>query len=151
VERDLAGQGGVALLLAYAHPLFMLAALALVLLALRAGIALRSARRLGVRRDGRTYRRHLRFAKLAVLMLPLGFAAGVLSAVGLRGWGALGSAHGWISIGTLALFLATARLGRALEQRAGPARVPPDRHALLGVLAALCAAASLFSGFVLLP
>jgi hypothetical protein len=151
VEHDLAAQGGVAQLLAYAHPLFMLAALALALLALRAGLALRSARRLGARRDGRTYARHLRCAKLAVLLLPLGFAAGVLSAVGLRGWGALGSAHGWISIGTLALFFAAAGIGRSLEQRAGAARVPPDGHALLGVLAVLCAAASLFTGFVLLP
>jgi hypothetical protein len=148
VESDLAAQGGAASWLAYAHPAFMLASLALALLALRAGLALRSARRLGARRDGRGYARHLRLAKLAVTLLPLGFAAGIASAVLLRGWDALGSAHGWISSGTLALFLAAAFVGRKLERRASEAR---DAHALLGVLAALCAAASLFTGFVLLP
>jgi Protein of unknown function (DUF4079)/Eukaryotic cytochrome b561 len=149
VEHDLAAQGGAAQLLAYAHPLLMLTALALVALALRAGLALRRARRRGARRDGRGYARHLRLAKLAVALLPVGFAAGVASAVLLRGWEALGSAHGWISSTTLALFLAAAFVGRKLERRSAPAS--PDPHALLGVLAALCAVASLFSGFVLLP
>lgn len=148
MASDLAAQGGAAGWLAYAHPLFMLAALALVLLALRAGLALRRARRVGLRRDGRAYARHLRLAKLAVALLPFGFAAGIASAVLLRGWDALGSAHGWISSGTLALFLAAGFLGRRLERRASEAR---DTHALLAVLAALCAAASLFTGFVLLP
>jgi hypothetical protein len=154
VEHDLAAQGGLAYWLAYAHPALMLTALSFVLLALRAGFGLRRARRLHVRRDGRLFARHLHYAKLAVLLLPFGFAAGVLSAVGLRGWGALGSAHGWISTGTLALFLATATIGRALERRTaadGPLGARPDLHALLGTLAALCAAASIFTGFVLLP
>ena len=148
MDADLAAQGGAARLLAYAHPLFMLAALALAFFALRAGLALRSARRRGARRDGRTYARHLRLAKLAVALLPLGFAAGLASALGLRGWGALGSAHGWISSAALALFLAAAFQGRRLERGEGGL---PDAHALLGVLAALCAAAALFTGFVLLP
>ena len=148
MESDLAAHSAAASWLAYAHPLFMLAALVLALLALRAGLSLRRARRLGARRDGRAYARHLRLAKLAVTLLPLGFAAGIASSVLLRGWSALGSAHGWVSSGTLALFLAAAWFGRGLERRASEAR---DTHALLGVLAALCAAASLFTGFVLLP
>ncbi|HEY8121974.1 MAG TPA: DUF4079 family protein [Myxococcota bacterium] len=148
MENDLAAQGGTAAWLAYAHPLFMLASLALAALALRAGLGLRKARRLGARRDARAYARHLRLAKLAVTLLPFGFAAGIASAALLRGWSALGSAHGWISSTTLALFLAAAFVGRKLERRASEAR---DAHALLGVLAALCAAASLFTGFVLLP
>jgi hypothetical protein len=151
VEGDLAAQGGPAQWLAYAHPVFMAATLALVLLALRAGLALRRARRLGARRDGRAYARHLRLAKSAVALLPLGYAAGLASAVGLRGWDALASAHGWIASASLALFLAAAFAGRRLERRAAGAPGSPDAHALLGVLAALCAAASLFSGFVLLP
>ncbi len=151
MAEDLAAHGGLAQWLAYAHPAFMLATLALVGMALRAGIALRSARRLGVRRDGRVVARHLRMAKLAVAALPIGYAAGLLSAVGLRGWDALGSAHGWISSGALALFLAAAWRGRKLAARESPASESRDAHALLGVLAALCAAASLFTGFVLLP
>lgn len=145
---DLTSQSTLAFYLAHAHPLFMLAVLTLALLALRAGLGLRRARRLGARRDGPAYARHLRLAKLAVTLLPLGFAAGIASALCLRGWSALGSAHGWVSSGTLALFLATAFLGRRLERRGSEAR---DTHALLGVLAALCAVASLFTGFVLLP
>jgi hypothetical protein len=148
VESDLTGQDALAFYLAHAHPVFMLASLALAFLALRAGLALRRARRLGARRDGRTYARHLRLAKLALTLLPIGFALGLASAVWLRGWSALGSAHGWVSSGTLALFLAAGWRGRLLERRASEAR---DAHALLGVLAALCAAASLFTGFVLLP
>jgi hypothetical protein len=151
VDPDLAARGGAAQILAYVHPLLMLAALALVGIALRAGLGLRRARRLGARRDGRTYARHLRLAKLAVTLLPLGFSAGLASAILLRGWSALGSVHGWISSAALALFLATALVGRRLERRPSGAPPPPDTHALLGVLAALCAAASLFSGFVLLP
>ena len=142
------GQSTLAFYLAHAHPLFMLAALVLALLALRAGLSLRRARRLGARRDGRAYARHLRLAKLAVTLLPLGFAAGIASSVLLRGWSALGSAHGWISSSALALFLAAAFFGRKLERRTSEAR---DTHALLGLLGALCAAAALVSGFVLLP
>jgi hypothetical protein len=154
VEHDLAAQGGVARWLAYAHPAFMAAVLALVLLALRAGLALRRARRLGVRRDARAYARHLRLAKLAVALLPLGFAAGLASAVELRGWEALRSAHGWVGSFAFALFLGTAWLGRRLERPPGAALRSADAHdlhALLGLLATLCAAASLFTGFVLLP
>jgi hypothetical protein len=148
VENDLAAQGGAAYWLAYAHPIFMLAALGIALMALRLGLGLRRSRRLGARRDGLAYARHLRLAKLAALLLPLGFAAGTASAAWLRGWSALGSAHGWISSGTLALFLAAALFGRKLERGAKDAH---DTHALLAVLAGLCAAASLFTGFVLLP
>ena len=149
MENDLAARDGAARVLAYLHPLFMLTSLALALLALRAGLALRSARRRGARREGRVFARHLRLAKLAVTLLPFGFAAGIASAVLLRGWDALGSAHGWISSATLALFLSAAFVGRRLERRAPGAA--PDTHALLALLAALCAAASLFTGFVLLP
>lgn len=149
MENDLAAQGGAARALAYLHPLFMLASLALALLALRAGLALRRARRRGTRREGRVLARHLRLAKLAVTLLPIGFAAGIASAVLLRGRDALGSTHGWVSSATLALFLAAAWLGRGLERRRPGAA--PDTHALLAVLAVLCAAASLFTGFVLLP
>ncbi|MBM4383722.1 MAG: DUF4079 family protein [Deltaproteobacteria bacterium] len=148
MENDLAAQGGAAYWLAYAHPAFMLAALGLALAALRLGLGLRSSRRLGARRDGRAYARHLRLAKLAVTLLPLGFAAGVASAVLLRGWSALGSAHGRISSAALVLFLGAALFGRKLERGAKDAH---DTHALLAVLAALCAAASIFTGFVLLP
>ena len=126
VEGDLTAHGGLARALAYAHPLFMLTSLALAWLALRAGLALRRGRRLGARREGRLLARHLRLAKLALTLLPIGFAAGVSSAVALRGWPALGGAHGLISSGALALFLAAGLVGRKLER----GRVAnPDVHA----------------------
>jgi hypothetical protein len=151
VEGDLAAQGGAAQLVAYAHPAFMLATLALALLTLRAGLALRRARRLGLQRDGRTLAKHLRLAKLAITLLPIGYAAGLASALWLRGWDALASAHGRIASVTLALFLTAAYAGRKLERKQAGALATPDTHALLAVLAALGAAASLFTGFVLLP
>jgi hypothetical protein len=148
VEHDLAAQGGAAYWLAYAHPAFMLVALGCALAALRIGLALRRARRLGARRDGGVYVRHLRNAKLAAALLPLGFAGGVASAAWLRGWNPLESAHGWVASTTLALFLATAFFGRRLERGAGD---PHDVHALLAVAATLGAAAAAFTGFALLP
>ncbi len=145
---DRTGYDPLAFYLAYAHPLFMLASLTLALLALRAGLRMRAARKRGARRDGRTLARHLRLAKLALALLPIGFAAGIASAVWLRGWDALTSAHGWVSSTALALFYAAGFVGSRLERRASEAR---DAHALLGVLAALCAAAAFGTGFVLLP
>ena len=148
MEHDLAAHGGAAYWLAYAHPAFMLAVLGCVLAALRFGLGLRRARRAGARRDGRAYARHLRVAKLAAALLPLGFAGGLASALWLRGWGALESAHGWVACTTLALFLATAYFGRRLERGA---RDSHEVHAAFAVVAVLGAAAATFTGFALLP
>ncbi len=126
----------------------MTVSLALALLTLRAGLRLRSARRLGVPRSRDDLRRHLRLAKPAVAMLVLGFAAGPVSAVWLRGWDAFHTAHAWVAAGTLGLFVATAVLGRRLEQ--GRSRAV-DAHAALALVATLAAAAALGTGFVLLP
>ena len=145
---DPAAHGTLAFYLAYAHPLFMLATIGLALLTLRAGLALRRARRLGQPRAPRALARHLRLAKLTLTLVPLGFAAGLASAVGLRGFDALASAHGRVACGALALFLATGFVGARLEKGQSQAR---DLHALLGVLAALCAGAAFGTGFVLLP
>jgi hypothetical protein len=126
----------------------MLASLALAGAALRAGLALRRARRLGRRRSADEYRRHVRLAKPALVLLAFGFALGLASSVGLRGWSALGTAHGAVASAALAAFLATGALGRALER--GRSRAV-EWHARLAALSLLLAAAALGTGFVLLP
>jgi hypothetical protein len=148
VKPDLTGQDPLAFYLAYVHPLWMLGSLALAFLTLRAGLALRRARRLGQRRSAAMYRRHLRFAKPTLLCVTIGFGAGLASSVLLRGWDALGTAHGSIAVAALAAFLATGTLGRRLER--GHSRTV-EWHARLAALAVLLAAAAIGTGFVLLP
>ena len=126
----------------------MLLSLAVAVAALRAGLALRRARRRGQRRSAEAYRRHLRLAKPALVMLGLGFGAGLASSVGLRGWGAFGTAHGAVASAALVTFLATGTLGWRLEH--GQSRAV-EWHARLAALSVLLAAAALGTGFVLLP
>jgi hypothetical protein len=145
---DPAAQEGLARWLAYGHPLWMLGALSLALLALRSGLALRSARRRGARREPRARRRHLALAKTALVMVAVGFVAGPLSMAWLRGREPFGTAHAWVGTAAAALFLAAGVLGRRLERGRGR---PLDAHALLGTLAVLAGAAAALTGFVLLP
>ena len=145
---DRTGHDALAFYLAYVHPAWMLGSLALAGAALRAGLALRRARRLGQRRSAEAYRRHLRLAKPALAALAIGFCAGLASSVGLRGWSAFGTAHGAIASAALAAFLATGTLGWRLEH--GRTRAV-EWHARLAALSVLLAAAALGTGFVLLP
>jgi hypothetical protein len=126
----------------------MLMSLALAAAALRAGLALRRARRIGQRRSAEAYRRHLRLAKPALAFLAVGFAGGLASSVGLRGWDAFETAHGLVASSALASFLATGTLGWRLEH--GKSRAV-EWHARLAALSVLLAAAALGTGFVLLP
>jgi hypothetical protein len=145
---DPAAQDGFVRALAYAHPLWMLASIALAALALRSGLALRSARRRGVRRRPEELRRHLALAKPAIAFVAIGFLGGPLSMAFLRGREPFATAHGWIGMTALALFVAAFVLGRRLEQGRGR---PLDAHAALATLAVLAAAAAALTGFVLLP
>lgn len=145
---DPAAHEGLARWLAWGHPLWMAGALALAALALRSGLALRSARRRGLRRDPAALRRHLALAKPAVAAVVIGFAGGPLSMALLRGREPFGTAHAWIGLLALALFAGAALLGRRLEHGRGR---PLDAHAALATLAVLVAAASALTGFVLLP
>jgi hypothetical protein len=126
----------------------MLSSLVLVGLALRAGLALRRARRLGQRRSAEAYRRHLRLAKPALVLIALGFTGGIASSAWLRGWGVFETAHGLVASAALATFLATGALGWQLEH--GRSRAV-EWHARLAALSVLLAAAAIGTGFVLLP
>jgi hypothetical protein len=134
--------------LAYVHPGWMVIAITLAAVALRAGLLLRRSRRLRTRRATDLRARHLRFAKPAVAMLLVGFIAGPISAFTLRGWGIFESFHGWVALACIGLFLATARVGRELEH--GRSRAF-EVHALLGLLAMLFASVAAVAGFSLLP
>jgi len=146
--NDATGHDAVAFYLAYLHPLWMLATIGLALMTLRAGLALRSARRRGQRRSGASYRRHLKLAKPTLLLLMLGFAAGLASSVGLRGWSAFGSAHGIVASIALCLFGTTGFLGHRLERGQSHS---PDAHGILALLSILAALTAFGTGFVLLP
>jgi hypothetical protein len=138
----------VARLLAWVHPVWMLASVLLAALALRSGLALRRTRISGAPRRPEQRRRHLRLAKPALVLVLLGFGLGLVSSAWLRGWQPLASFHGLLALAVLALFGAAAALGRRLEH--GRSRAF-DVHALLGGLAVLLAALAAVAGFSLLP
>lgn len=126
----------------------MVASLALALLALRAGLVLRRARRRRAPKNPRVRRAHLRLAKPAIGLLLVGLLAGPPSAVVLRDWDPFRTLHGWLGLVAAALFTAAAILGRRLEKAQSQ---NPDPHALLALLAVLTAAITAIAGFVLLP
>ena len=134
--------------LAYVHPVWMLTGIALAVLALRSGLALRRSRRLGVGRTPEMRPRHLRWAKPAVVVLIVGFVGGPISAVWLRGMEPFGTFHAWLGILAASLFSAAAVMGHRIEKHHSRAF---DAHALLGTLAVLAAAVGAVAGFVLLP
>jgi hypothetical protein len=134
--------------LAHLHPAWMLFSILLALLTLRAGLALRRARLGRAARDPSLRARHLRFAKPTVVMVLVGFLAGPLSAVWLRGWDVFHSFHGVLGLLVASLFAATAVVGRRLER--GRSRAF-EAHARLAALAVLGAALAAVAGFVLLP
>jgi len=126
----------------------MIVALALAVAALRAGLALRRARRLGApgRRELRF--RHLQVSKPAVLLLLVGFALGPASMRWLRGQDAFSTFHALLGVLAAALFAFTAVVGRRLERGRGGSA---EAHAAAGIAALLAAAAAAVAGFVLLP
>ena len=126
----------------------MLLSLALTLLALRKGLALRRARLRRTPKDPQARRAHLRLAKPAVALVLTGFALGPISAVTLRGWDAFASLHGVLGLIAATLFTATAVTGRRMEH--GKAQ-NPETHALLAGLSVLIASLAAIAGFALLP
>ncbi len=126
----------------------MVASIALAFLTLRAGLALRRPRLAGQRRPPELRRRHVRLAKPAVVFILIGFAAGIASAIFLRGWTPFSTFHAALAVVAAGLFTATAILGRRLET--GRSRAL-DPHAILGGLAVLLAAVAAVAGFVILP
>jgi hypothetical protein len=134
--------------LVYVHPLWMLTALALCLVALRAGLALRRAQaaRRPPPRGARAL--HLRVAKPGVALISIGFALGPLSVALLRDWTPMSSFHALLGGVAVVLFAGAALQGRRLESGDQGAR---RLHALLGGAAVALGLTAAVAGFVLVP
>lgn len=137
--------------LAWLHPLWMVGTLIAAGLTLRAGLALRRARRVGGRPTSDAYRRHLRLAKPTVACVLIGFAAGPISMVLWRGREPFETAHAVFAASALAAFVAVAVLGRRLETGAARSKGAREAHGAAALFAVLCAALAAMAGFVLLP
>ncbi len=138
--------------LAYGHPAWMLIAIAMAGLALRAGLGLRRARLARLPRKATARAHHTRLGKIAVTLILLGFLGGPISMWLLRGRAPYETAHAFLATLAAALFASVAILGRRLERGGGRSRRRMiDTHAALALLATLAAAVAFATGFVLLP
>ncbi len=126
----------------------MVVSIGLALWTLRIGLGLRRLRIRKLRRSPGALQRHLRLAKPVLLMILAGFAAGLVSAAWLRGWGVFTTAHSLVSSAALVGFLVTGWLGRRLEKGRGR---PVEAHAVAALVSVGLAVAAFFTGFVLLP
>ena len=144
---DPSAQDPVLRALAYAHPLWMVAGIGLVIATLRSGLAMRRARRRG-RFSVERRQRHLRRAKIARIWVTPGFIAGPVSMAFLRGREPFATAHAYAALLTIALLLTAGILGRRLERGAPASR---EVHALVATLAVLASGLAAATGWVLLP
>lgn len=126
----------------------MVVALACAFAALRAGLALRRAKRTGAPGRRALLVQHLRVAKPAVALLLVGFALGPASMIWLRGSEPFSTLHAGLGSLAAALFIAAAAIGHRMEEGKGGSA---DAHAIAGIAALLAAAAAAVAGFVLLP
>ena len=134
--------------LAFAHPAWMVAAIAVAIATARMGLEIRRRRAKG-KPPGRELRdRHLRFGKRAIAMVVVGFAAGPPSMIYLRERAWLDSFHAVLGVIVLGLFLWTGWSGRALANGDSEAR---DVHRIAAAAAIASALASAIAGFTLLP
>lgn len=101
-----------------------------------------------MRRDPSERKRHLRLAKPALVLLLVGFAAGPVSMMWLRGEAPFATLHALAGSLAAGLFAAAAWVGRRLERGASRAF---DVHAWLALAAMLAGALAAVAGFVLLP
>jgi uncharacterized membrane protein YfcA len=133
--------------LAWVHPVLMTALLAMALLALREGIAIRRGRISGRRVDSR---RHRRLGKLAVPLLVVGFGAGIASMAWVRSGEPLAeSVHFRLALPALLGFCVGGWLGLRLERGAGPK--VRQLHAWFAALGLLLGLATGAAGMAILP
>jgi hypothetical protein len=134
--------------LAFVHPAWMIASIALCLFALRVGLALRRARiaRRPPPRGARAL--HLRVAKPGVVLALVGALLGPVSVALLRDWTPMSSFHSLLGGIAAVLFTGAALQGRRLERGDRAAR---NTHALLAGAALSLALAAAVAGFSLLP
>lgn len=126
----------------------MSVSLLLAALALQSGLAIRRARQTRRPPPRGARQRHLWLAQPAFFLLCIGFAAGIASAVWLRGFAPLRSFHGVLGVLAITLFVLARRTGERLEHGDLAVR---ERHAQLALAAMLIAVLTAIAGFVLLP
>ncbi len=134
--------------LVYVHPIWMVMALGLCLVALRAGLALRRAHAAKRPPPKGTRALHLRVAKPGVLLVLTGFVLGPLSVAWFRDWTPMSSFHALLGGVAAVLFAGAGLQGRRLEAGEGDAR---RAHAWLGGAAVVLGLTAAIAGFVLVP
>jgi hypothetical protein len=134
--------------LAFVHPLWMIASLVLAVMTARLGIEIRR-RRLKGHAAGRALRdRHLRLGRRTLAFVGVGFLGGPLSMALLRDRTPFESFHGVLGLIVVGLFLWTGWSGRALARGRGDAR---DIHRIAAASSVAASMLSAVAGFVLLP
>ncbi len=133
---------------AYIHPAAALVAVALALLVFKLGLGLRDSR---LRKRPQSVRGRRWHARLGLWTASLWFAAfvlGPLSAVLLRKWRPMDTAHGWLGLAGALCLATTAALGYRLKRRQLNQR---RLHTLFAVLSVMLALSVAVFGLELLP
>ena len=135
-------------LLAFVHPAWMVASVALAIATARLGLEIRKQRASGRVVGPELRRRHLRLGKTAIALVLAGFVLGPVSMVWLRERFAFDSLHGILGIIVSGLFAWTGLSGRSLARGDQASR---GIHRLLAAASIGAALLSAVAGFVLLP
>jgi hypothetical protein len=135
-------------LLAFGHPAWMVASLALAIATAKLGLEIRKRRASGQVVGPELRRRHLRLGKTAIALVLVGFVLGAASMVWLRDRPAFDSFHGILGIIVSGLFAWTGLSGRSLARGDQAAR---GLHRLVAAASIGAALLSAVAGFVLLP
>lgn len=132
----------------FIHPALAAIGLVLAWLAMRRGLVLRDAR---VRRQPSPVgaaQRHLNLARPAVVLLVLSAPLGLLSAVLVRQFKPMATAHGWLALVAALAFAATGLIGSKLTRDRTKRRALHVAFSLVGLGLGLIAA---LTGIELLP
>ncbi|MFP6655581.1 MAG: DUF4079 family protein [Myxococcota bacterium] len=134
--------------LAFVHPAWMVASLAMAIWTARLGLEIRRRHRIGQAVGSALRRRHLRSGKRAIAMVAFGFMLGPTSMLFLRDQNPFDSFHGILGVIVLGLFIWTGWSGRSLAAGQREARNIHRIAAASSLAAAMFAAVA---GFILLP
>jgi len=132
--------------LVYVHPAAMLAVVALGIAVLREGAELRKAR---LRRRAPSAARHVRFAKLLIPLVAIGWASGVVSMVLIRNRDMFESIHWPFGTSALILLLIAGAIGLRLER--GQGFDQRTAHAAFGAFGVLLMLGAAVAGMSILP
>jgi len=135
-------------LLAFLHPVWMVASLVLAIATARLGLRIRARRAAGRPVGAALHHLHLRLGKAAVLLVFAGFVLGPVSMAVFRDRAIFESFHGILGVIVTGLFAWTGGSGRALARGDATARGLHRGVAAAAIGAALLSAVA---GFTLLP